>query len=201
MSSTAALAGRPLTVDDANVNDLGAGHVEIWYGRMPGKLNTWNVAPAYSPIRDVEVAAVISRDATDQVTTTAAQIKWRITEAKPDGCNICMTLGLSHASQGIGNTPYLNGIVSCNHKGGALHLNAGVLHPEESGKTLTSWGVAYERDLGFATGHVEVFGQEQSKTTAQVGLRKDVLPGLQLDGTIGRNDRDTVFSLGVKKQF
>ena len=41
-------AGRPLTVDDANVNDLGEGHVEGWWTRAPGDSRSWAVAPAYS---------------------------------------------------------------------------------------------------------------------------------------------------------
>jgi hypothetical protein len=34
-----------------------------------------------------------------------------------------------------------------------------------------------------------------------VGLRKDVLPGLQLDGTWGKQGGMSVFSLGTKYTF
>lgn len=193
-------AGRPLSVDDASINDAGAGHVEVWYARMPGKTNTWNVAPAYAPIKDVEVSAMLSRDATGEVTSSAAQVKWRITPSNPAGCNVGMTVGISHTSKGGGNTPFLNGLASCNHTGGALHLNLGISNPDNS-KSLTNWGAAYERDFSVATGHIEVFGQEAGKPTTQVGLRKDLVPGLQLDGTVGRSDGETVFSLGLKKSF
>ena len=193
-------AGRPLSVDDANVNDVGAGHVEAWYARMPGKINTWNVAPAYSPIKDVELSAVLSRDTSDNITASTIQGKWRITPSNPDGCNVGLSFGVMHQSRGGGNTPYLNGLASCNHKGGALHFNLGVSRQAGS-KSLANWGVAYERELGAVTGHIEVFGQESGKPTTQVGLRKDIVQGLQIDGTIGRSDGDTVFSVGLKKSF
>jgi len=193
-------AGRPLTVDDANVNDVGAGHIEAWYARLPGKVNTWNVAPAFSPIKDIEVSAALSRDQTDKLTSSAIQAKWRITPSNPEGCNFGVVVGVSHTNKGGGNTPYLNGLASCNHKDGAFHLNLGLSHADVK-NNLTNWGVAYERDLGFATAHIEYFGQETAKPTLQAGLRKDLIPGLQLDGTIGRSDGDLVLSLGLKKSF
>lgn len=57
-----AQAGRPLTVDDANVNDVGEGQVEGWWTRSPNGSRSWTVAPAYAPIKNVELGAGISRD-------------------------------------------------------------------------------------------------------------------------------------------
>lgn len=48
-------AGRPLAVDDANVNAAGAGHVEVWVVRDGAKTNTWNLAPAFAPVDGVEI--------------------------------------------------------------------------------------------------------------------------------------------------
>jgi len=200
MLTQIAHAGRPLSVDDANVNDSGAGHVEAWFARTAGHANSWNVAPAYSPIKDWEFSALLSRNTTGDWTTSAIQAKWRVTASQPEGCNLGLVAGVSHQSNGGENTSYLNGIATCNHSGGAFHLNLGLSHPNR-GSTLTNWGVAYERDLGVAIGHVEYFGQENSKPTAQVGIRKDIMPGLQLDGTLGRTNSETVFSVGMKKAF
>ena len=36
---TPAWAGRPLSVDDANVDDKGTGHVEAWFARGAGSTN------------------------------------------------------------------------------------------------------------------------------------------------------------------
>jgi len=198
--SQTAHAGRPLTVDDANMNDAGAGHIETWYARQAGGVNTWNVAPAYAPIKDIELTATLSRNQTEQLNISSIQGKWRITASNPEGCNLAMVLGISHLINGGGNTPYLNGIATCNHKLGAFHMNISISHPDSS-KSLANWGVAYERDLGAATAHIEYFGQETAKPTVQIGLRRDIVPGLQIDGTVGRSDGDTVFSIGMKKSF
>jgi len=195
-----AYAGRPLLVDDANVNDVGAGHVEIWYTHLPHGVNAWNVAPAYSPIKDIEISAVLTRDTTNKETLTTAQGKWRITPSNPEGCNLAATLGGAHLSDGGGNAAYVNGIATCNHKGGALSFNLGALIPDGS-KSLLSSGIAYEREFGTVTGHVEYFWQETVKPIVQIGLRHEIVPKLQLDGTVGYIDRDVAFSLGLKKSF
>ena len=193
-----AIAGRPFAVDDANVNDPGVGHVEVWYARMPGKVDTWNVAPAFSPFKDFEVSTQFTRNTTNNLTLSTLQAKWRITPSLQEGCNFGISAGFTHVSAGSVNAPYVNGLATCNHHGGALHMNLGISDPNK-GKSLKSWGVAYEHELGGATGHVEVFGQESAKPTAQIGLRKDIVPGLQIDGTVGRSDGTTVFSVGMKK--
>jgi hypothetical protein len=56
-----AQAGRPLTVDDANVNEVGEGHVEGWWTRAPDGSRSWTVAPAYAPMKNLELGAGIAR--------------------------------------------------------------------------------------------------------------------------------------------
>lgn len=200
LSAGSCLAGRPLSVDDANVNEPGAGHVETWYARQPGAANTWTVAPAYGLAEGIEIGGSLSRDSSNQLNTTAVQAKFRFTESRKSGCNVGGVVGLAHASAGGGNTPYLNGIFTCNLTGGAVHLNLGATHPS-GGSTLSSWGLAYEREMDNMTGHVEYFGQQQSKPTFQVGLRNDVTKNVQLDGTVGRSGGESVYSLGLKFMF
>jgi hypothetical protein len=198
LSAGSCLAGRPLTVDDANVNDVGAGHVEAWYERAAGA-NNWTVAPAYGLTEGVEIAAALARDSSNRVTSSALQAKFRITESRKDGCNFGATLGLAHTS-GSGDTPYLNGIFSCNMDGGAAHLNLGANRPSGSG-TLRTWGMAYEREFGALTAHVEYFGEQHSTPTLQFGLRSEVAKNIQLDGTLGRSGGESIYSLGLKFMF
>jgi len=40
LMASQAHAGRPLAVDDANVNEKGAGHVEVWVARDSSKVDT-----------------------------------------------------------------------------------------------------------------------------------------------------------------
>ena len=195
-----ALAGRPLTVDDADVNDTGQGHVEAWYARQPGRAHTWTVAPAYAPINGLELGAALSRDRTADATTGAVQAKWRITPAQESGCNVGAVLGVAHTRGAGGNSPYLNGLATCNSSWGASHFNLGAVRAP-GGPTLATWGIAHEREFGPVTAHVEAFGQRQSKPTFQVGARIDAAKGLQIDGTLGRTSHETLFSVGLKHSF
>ena len=200
LSSTICLAGRPLAVDDANVNEVGAGHVETWYARQPGGVNAWTVAPAYGLTEGVEIAASWARDATNKVNTTALQAKFRLTPSLKNGCNVGAVIGASQPNDGSDNTPYLNGLLSCNMNAGSLHLNLGANHPP-GGPTLNTWGLAFEREFGAMTVHVEYFGQDQSKPTFQLGLRTELLKNVQIDSTVGHSSGDALFSLGLKFQF
>jgi hypothetical protein len=196
-----AWAGRPLSVDDANTNDKGAGHVETWIAREPGKTNTANLAPVYAPIEGLELGALFSRDTSNSANLTALQGKWRITPSQARGCNLAATLGALHVSHQGGNGSYLNGIYSCNGNAfGNVHMNLGLLKVKGDSTRLT-WGAALEHEMGSVTPHIELFGVEGSKPTLQIGARTQLSKALQLDGTVGRNQSDTVLSLGVKFQF
>jgi hypothetical protein len=196
-----AWAGRPLTVDDANVNDTGAGHVEVWAARDAGKTNIYNIAPAYAPIDGVELGALFSRDNTNQVNVTALQAKWRITPSQEKGCNVGAVLGFARESNGGGNATYLNGLLSCNGNAlGNVHFNVGTIKAQNSNAIMT-WGVAVEREMGAVTPHFEIFGEEHGKPTYQLGLRGQITKTIQLDGTVGRTNGENLYSIGMKFQF
>ena len=196
-----AQAGRPLAVDDANVNDKGAGHVEIWVARDSDKINTWNVAPAFAPVEGVEVGVSYAKARKSGTAEQAIQAKWRITPSQENGCNVASTLGTVH-EKGVGNSPYLVGILTCNSAAGAIHVNVTRHNPKDE-KSFNSWGVAFERQMGSITPHIEMFGDQGQKASVQMGAKTEIAQGLQLDATIGRDrqNRANVFSLGVKQAF
>ena len=201
LASTAS-AGRPLTVDDAGTNAKGEGHVEFWATRADGS-RSLNIAPAYALADGLEIGALLARDTTSKITTTGAQVKWLITPSRDRGCNAGVAFGAAHAS-GQGNSDnagFVNGLLSCN--GTALgHVHANLGSTKASGQAeITNWGVAIEREFGAVTPHVEWFGVEGSKPTLQVGARGDAAKDLQLDGTIGRSDGVTLYSVGLKFRF
>lgn len=196
----AAQAGRPLNVDDANVNDAGAGHVEIWYARQPGGVQVWNTAPAYAPVQGVELSVTVSRDRTAGLTTTSLQGKVQLSTPKPEGCHQAVVLGLAHPTGQRGATPYATGINTCEVGPGAVHLNLGV-NRTPGGPTVPAAGVAWEQALGSVTGNVEWLVQRGAKPTAAFGLRTELMKDVQLDGSIGRSGRDNLFSVGMKFQF
>jgi hypothetical protein len=196
-----AQAGRPLAVDDANVNDKGAGHVEAWVARDISKSRLLNIAPAYAPLDGLEISGVLSRDTTNRVNAQALQAKWRITPSRQDGCNVATVLGGARVSGGEGNATYLSANLSCNGLGPVnMHANLGVNKAQGASATST-WGLAAELPMASWTPHVEVFGAEGAKTTAQFGARTQVTKTLQLDGNVSRHNALTAYSIGVKYQF
>jgi hypothetical protein len=203
MSCNAAIAGRPLTVDDANTNDKGAGHVEMWVARESGHVNTFNVSPAYGLFDGFEIAALVARDRTSPATTSALQAKWRITASEENGCNLGAVAGASRirGSESHDTARYVNGLVTCNGKDlGSVHFNLGAtkLSGESSSRT---WGVAVEREFANVTPSVEWYGSQGAKPTVQVGLRNEIAKNFQLDGTVGRVGHETIYSVGLKLQF
>jgi hypothetical protein len=202
LSVTSVYAGRPLAVDDANVNDAGTGHIEAYYQRQPGSTNTWTVSPAYGITEGVEIAAAFNRDNTAAVNTTSVQVKLRLTESKKSGCNFGASLGLAQTNvAGTGNSTFANGLMTCNlDESGSVHVNLGLVSPP-TGPNTGVWGIAYEREFGALTGHVELFGAENAIPTVQFGLRTMLTKRLQLDGTVGRSNDEAIYSLGFKFLF
>jgi hypothetical protein len=200
----ACMAGRPLTVDDANVNEPGVGHVEAFAARDPGRVNTWTVAPAYGLNGGIELGASLTRDTSQRHTASAIQAKVRWQDPRPDGCFAATVFGLAHLQRAAGhpggNAPYVNGLLTCNREATAFHANLGATRPSDS-PTLATWGLALEQAVGDVIVHVETFGQHRSKPVFQFGARTDIAKDVQLDGTIGRNNRSAVYSIGVKFGF
>ena len=91
-------AGRPLSVEDANVNETGQGHVETWWAHSSAGSRAWTVAPAWSPVDGMELAAAFSRENPGQLNARAVQIKWRLTASQDHGCNWGALLGLSQTA-------------------------------------------------------------------------------------------------------
>jgi hypothetical protein len=194
-------AGRPLAVDDANVNEKGAGHVEVWVARDSNKVDTWNIAPAFAPVEGVEIGVSYAKARKNGNAEQAIQAKWRITPSQENGCNVASTLGTVH-EKNVGSSPYLVGILTCNSALGSVHVNLTRHNPKDE-KSFNSWGVAFEREMGGVTPHVEIFGDDGGKPTVQLGAKTEIAPGLQLDATVGRDRQNVanVFSLGFKYSF
>lgn len=201
--SSTAFAGRPLTVDDAGTNAKGEGHVEVWAARAD-HATTLNISPAYAFGEGLEGSLLLSRDTTNKITGSALQLKYLITPSRDNGCNLGIAGGAAHVSAGGGgsaNARFVNGIGSCNGTPlGNLHLNLGAI--KTSGESsVGTWGIALEREFGSVTPHVEWFGAEGSKPALQIGARGDIAKGVQLDGTVGRSDGVTAYSVGLKFKF
>jgi hypothetical protein len=196
---TSAWAGRPLSVDDANINAKGNGHIEAWVARDVGKADVISVAPAYSPWNVLELSGLLSRNRTDSINSVGVQARAQITAPQKSGCNFLVALGHQRFNPG-GNVPFAYTAASCNLTDFSLHANLGAAKPSGA-SSYGTWGFAVEHNTGTFTAHIEAFGQEGSKPTYQVGARREVSKGWQVDGSMGRFDGETIFSLGVKFGF
>ena len=193
-------AGRPLSVEDANVNETGQGHVETWWAHSSAGSRAWTVAPAWSPVDGMELAAAFSRENPGQLNARAVQIKWRLTASQDHGCNWGALLGLSQTASEK-SRPYANGLLSCHHPlWGSFHANLGSVQ-DAAGFYATTRGLAWERSLGQVTLHLESFAQQHAKPTRAIGLRHDLLPQLQVDASWGRQARQTLTTAGLKWMF
>jgi hypothetical protein len=201
-ATTSSFAGRPLAVDDAGINNKGEGHVEAWVSRITG-LTSFTLAPAYAFWDRVELAAQLTRDSGNNISSTSVQAKWMITPSQDKGCNVVAALGALRFRTDLGNSysRQINGLFSCNGTAlGNIHFNLGYSKPSGfSGET--SYGVALEKIFGAVTPHIEVFGSDSVDASINVGLRGDVARNLQLDGSVGRVDRASFYTLGLKFRF
>lgn len=122
-------AGRPLTVDDAGMNDKGYGHIELWYAADNRGLRQFNIAPAYAAFENIELGAIVSRESSGASTAYAVQAKLIMTPSKKDGCNLGASAGIGWERHISGNSPFANALVTCNFEAGSLHMNAGIVRP------------------------------------------------------------------------
>ena len=200
LASKPSFAGRPLTVDDASVNDAGDGHVEAWWTRSPNGVRSWTVAPAYAPVENIELGAGIAREQFTGIQTQNIQAKFRITPTQENGCNFGAVLGSARV-EGDSFKPYVNGLFSCNSSTlGSFHTNVGALDVSSSQRVRT-WGLAWERAYGEVTVHIEKFGMKNEKSTIATGLRFDVMEDLQLDTSVGRANKQNIVTIGLKWMF
>ncbi len=97
-------AGRPLAVDDAGVDEVGHGHVEVWWEGLRGQRGTFYAAPAFTPIDGLELGALLARDVGERHTLQGVQAKWLWSPAETDGCNAASTAGVTHRRQAQGHS-------------------------------------------------------------------------------------------------
>jgi hypothetical protein len=198
--SVSAHAGRPLNVDDANVNDQGVAHVETFWSRAADGSRTLTIAPTYSPLPGLDLIAQDVRTFSGGPHSQTFQAKMQVTAPREKSCHFAWVLGVTQWQKGEGQKSFVSANTSCDMGSGSLHSSL-VSARDAEGKDVPSWGVAWEQAFGDWTGHIESVVQRSSKPMVGLGLRKDVLPGLQLDGTLGRQGGKALFSLGTKYTF
>jgi hypothetical protein len=197
-SITAAHAGRPLMVDDANVNEKGAGHVETWFEKG-GSDKSFTISPAYGIAKGWEVSAAYNRDQPFSRNYVGLGAKYQISKPQANGCHSAVSMAYARAS-GNGAMGF-NLIGTCSLGGPDIHVNLGAARESATNTNTRSLGVALEKEFGLVTGHFEAVAIQHEKPIFQIGARRAVAKSWQLDGTIGRQGGRNIFSLGTKYSF
>jgi hypothetical protein len=195
-----AQAGRPLNVDDANVNDVGVAHVETFWSRAADGSRSLTIAPAFSPLPGLDLVAQDVRTFSGGPHSQSLLAKMQVSAPRENTCHFAWVLGVTQWQKGEGSTALVGANATCDMGVGSLHSSI-VSARDAQGKDVPTWGLAWEQAFGEWTAHLESVAQRAAKPLVGVGLRKEVLPGLQLDGTWGKQGGKAVFSLGTKYTF
>jgi hypothetical protein len=195
-----AWATRPMTVEDANVADVGEVELSTWLARDGDRSRVWNNSLEVGVLQGVQLAAEWARNTSAHYNTAQLGIKLAVTPTVERSCWLAATASLAHADHGGGQGHAFGGALSCQWQRWTLHTNLGG-EREPGERTVGAWGVALERPFGSVTAHVEMFGQRHASPTVQAGLRTKLAKGMQLDGSWGRAERRAVFSVGLTFSF
>lgn len=200
-------AGRPLTVDDATIADAGNCQLETWHEAGGGQRANWAM-PACNFTGNLELGLGLqtlhtSQDASERTShAMALQGKTMLRPLTDDGWGAALVLAHQGGAQAASS---INLPVSLAWHGQdtLLHANLGA-NRAHGAATAATWGLALEQQLGAATVvSLERYGQQSARSSTQLGLRHEVLPGrLQLDASWGRHSghsgqQDHLWSLGL----
>lgn len=208
-----ALAGRPLTTEDATTREDGTCQVEAWADRTRANTTAMFAAPACA-IAGVEFQVGMARERADGRTRTVTefvQAKHAFRNIEDGAWGAGMVLGMARFPQretkpGWGD-PFATGIVSVGlaedrETRPLLHLNLGTARVGDEGRSLTIWGMAVEKPVTERlTVLAEAFGENRNRAFLRAGGRYTVFEGLDADLTYvtraGGPREERFWSIGI----
>ncbi|HET7728720.1 MAG TPA: hypothetical protein VFK48_01690 [Usitatibacter sp.] len=183
LASLPAVAGRPLTTEDASVLDDKRCQVESWIDRSRDASQAWLV-PACNFGGGVEWQAGFARaraEGSSRFAETYVQAKALVRAVGDDSpWGIGVVAGtlrrpLQERYRGWGN-PFVSVPISVAVGDGLVHANAGWSRDREMGRDITVWGLAAELPKGdVLTLLAEVFGQDSERPFLRAGARWSVV--------------------------
>lgn len=191
----AALAGRPLTTEDASTLDDRACQLEAWLDRTRGNASDVSFVPACAWL-GVEWQAGATRthiDGRGATTATFVQGKHAFVRVDEGAWGIGVVAGIARAPQreekrGWGD-PYLIvplslGIGDDKDTRALLHLNVGAARERDARRNVTLWGVAIEKPVtARLTLVAEAYGENAAKPFVRGGFRYALFEGFDVDLT------------------
>ncbi|SIR22746.1 hypothetical protein SAMN05421829_111131 [Aromatoleum tolulyticum] len=206
-----------MVVDDAGTLDKGGAKLEFGWMR-DDQSRGFDAAAGYGPIDnlEVEIAYARARDHEPHPSLWAhgvgGAVKWVPLQAET---GLSAGLKAEYArervdlregeSDEIARASSVTGLATWAFvSGGRVHLNLGREWVRAAGDTHTAntWGLGFEHPLtDDLTIAAEVFGAEDGRPDRQVGLRYEIVEGVQVSGAVGRGSDRTIANVGVAWEF
>ena len=207
-----ALAGRPLSTEDASTLDDKACQLEAWVDRTRGNVTDFNFVPACSYFdTEFQLGAIRTREAGASFTgATYFQAKHAFRSVDDGAWGIGLVAGLARAlkreERNDWGDPYFIvpvsfGLGEDRETRALLHLNIGTTRNRAEARNLTIWGIAVEKPVtGRLTLLAEGFGENTRDPFIRAGGRYTAFEKFDVDLTYvtraGGEKEDRYWSLG-----
>lgn len=210
---TPAWSARPMITDDARVVDAKACQLESWVRFNRDSREFWAL-PGCNPTGNLEltVGGGLERPLSGgQTSDVVLQAKTIFRPLEINGIGVGGVIGtVRHPAIKTGSNVlgdyygYVPVSLSYDNDRLVMHINAGLIRPQEIARNRMTWGVGLERQIRGDTWFIaESFGQTDGRSFAQLGVRQWLLRDrVQVDATWG--DRlnpgasERWFSLGLR---
>ena len=218
LASPAALAERPMAVDDAGTLDKGGAKLEFGWSR-DDQTKGWDGAAGFAPVEnlELEVSFVRSRDHSaapaTKISTTGFAAKWVPLQAEAGmsaGLKLKWGGGKNDDQAGTVTQPQTHGLTGLAtwtfESDQLLHFNVGRSWERVDGATTGTgnWGIGLDQPLtkGLSL-TLETYGLDQGKSRPdkQIGLRWEVADGLKLSIAGGSGNNRSFAQAGVAWEF
>ncbi len=195
-----ACAWRPLGSEEALANTKGQAHIETVWSRDVDGARYLTVIPSYSPVPGLDVLAITSQNLTDGLLEQALQTKIQLSSARYQDCFLSWVGGVTLWQKGDGSKSFLAANGNCVLAMGTLFSSL-MTTRDAQGRAVPSLSLAWEQSYGPWTGFVEAMSESAHKPLLSLGVRRDVLPGVQLEGIWGKQGGQALISLGTRFTF
>jgi len=211
-----ALAERPMVVDDAGTLDAGGGKLEFGWSR-DDQTRGWDAAAGFAPIANLELEVGLAR-ARDGATSPDSLLRGVGVAAKwvPLQAETGLSAGLKLEHERARADDRAGSRVTARVSAASvlaswrfaseqvIHANLGREWVRVSGDTeaANTWGVGFEQPLTESLQLVaEVYGAEETRPDRQIGLRYEIVEGVQVSGAVGRGSDRNIGNVGIAWEF
>ena len=193
LASDAAVAGRPMLIDDAGLTDAHSCQLETWLQSSSKNRERWFL-PACNPYGNFEVAAGVAEFQTDGaavVRSLALQGKTLLRPFDTGDWGVGLAFGTVRPEHGRGGSDYAYVPLSVSrwHDSLVAHFNLGWSRDRALDADRTTWGAGAEYAVANrVTVFAEILGDNATRPTMHGGFSFALVPGrVKLDLSFGRN--------------